>query len=204
MKALTAFIGGLVIIFAGCGGDGLVRESPSEQNTPKIPIISLKEIRVQEWWYPTKGPPGYNSQKITPYFSLEAAEPLPYAIAVDLVVSGKRIQETTTRRWLEDEGRTIIEKPKRGDEVDFKEIITTMWWVGDPQVKEFRNWYPDYPVKTYTIQILTWDKNRTFEKKGILHQVANWWIARESPYEVGSPSLLTWKSPTNNFEEVFK
>ena len=43
--AFAIFIVGWAIIFAGCGGDGLVRESPSEQDTPKIPIISMKEIQ---------------------------------------------------------------------------------------------------------------------------------------------------------------
>ena len=83
--------------------------------------------------------------------------------------------------------------------MEFKKITSKMWWVGD-YVKEYK-FSTDYPVKALTIEILPWDQNRIIDN-GVVTRLANWRQARDNSYEVGSLSLLTWKSP--NFEEVFK
>ncbi len=192
----SMFIVGWVIIFAGCGGDDLI----PEQDTPPIPIISMKEIRVKEWWWSTPPPPGYKSQSIDLYFRLEASQPLSYNLAVDVVIWGTRIWENSIiRRRAGEDFNTIIRR--RGEKVEFKKITSRMWWATDGQVRESK-FSPDYPVKTLTIEILPWDKNRTIDG-GILTRLANWRMARDNPYKVGSPSLRTWNSPSN-FEEDFK
>ena len=183
---------GWVIIFAGCGGDDLI---PSEQDTPKIPIISVKEIRVNEWWYPAW-------QEITLYFSLEASEPLPYPIAVDVLIYGTGVRTGSVLV-----GDTII--GRYGEEVEFKVIKPTWWWKSDAQVKEWRFYRPDYrvpaSVKTVTVQILSWDKNRTYDHDWLILQGPTYWKMKNNPYEVGTPWLRTWNSPSQaKFEEVFK
>ena len=184
----SIFIVGWVIIFAGCGDDDLIQKSPSEQDTPSIPIISMKEMRVIESWWSTPPPPGYKWQTVSVYYSLEASQPLPYNLAVDVVIWGTRIWENSIIR-------------RRGEEVEFKKITSTMMWASEGQVREYK-FSPDYPVKALTIEIMPWDKNRTIDG-GILTQLANWQMARNNPYKVGSPWLRTWNSPSN-FEEDFK
>ena len=143
----------IVILIMGCGDDLI--SSESETSPPETPIISLKEIRVEEFWYPTQRPET-NSQRIVFWFSLEAAEPLPYSIAVDVLISGTRVWGGSQTRWSEDEGTIFIRR--RGDEVEFKIIRPTWWWKGDGQVKEWKHPETDYSVKSLTVQILTWDK----------------------------------------------